>query len=64
MACLACLPHTQPHMVKSRYALRQLLAFILARIVQFATPKIGVTSMVNFNTSIDASLPSYGFMAS
>lgn len=64
MACLACLPYTQPHIVKPRYALRQLLAFILARIVQFATPKIRVIFMANFNASRDASFPSYGFMAS
>lgn len=38
---LACLSHpTTYRMVKPRSALRQLMAFILARIVQFATPNI------------------------
>lgn len=31
------------------------MAFVLARIVQFATPKIRVTVMVNFNVSVDVS---------
>lgn len=55
---------TTYRMVKPRSALRQLMAFILARIVQFATPNIKGICMVNFNVSVDASFPSYGFMAS